>query len=182
MESSWGRFFRQFHKDRGLSLEEATQGADCAPSTLSRFERGLVDVNVANISKIMGNLSMNTLDVRMFLSGNPEHWRENFINSYRAGLVDNIAQQARVYIDRHQETDPLPSVKLRKLMYTLASTPPEKLSVDAGARTIGGSIYSAIPMVGNRPRHNYVRRHPLCQPRIVSHHYQQCHYLRAILQ
>lgn len=130
MEIAWGRFFRQFRKDRGLSLEEAVEGANCAPSTLSRFERGQADVNVDIISKIMDNISMTTFDMEIFLSTQPDYWSADFISLYKAGQTDKIKQQAQAYNENHTEENPLPYVKLKKLMYKLASTPPEKIPVN----------------------------------------------------
>lgn len=66
-----GEYFRQFRKDRGLSLTQAVATADCSAAALSRFERDQSDLSLAAIEQIMQNLRLTTSDFYTLLTQQP---------------------------------------------------------------------------------------------------------------
>lgn len=66
-----GEYFRQFRKDRGLSLTQAVATADCSAAALSRFERDQSDLSLAAIKQIMQNMRLTTNDFYTLLTQQP---------------------------------------------------------------------------------------------------------------
>lgn len=59
---SIGEYMHQFRKDRGLTLNEAVAESGCSAAALSRFERGVSDISVTSMQRIITNLQFTAHD------------------------------------------------------------------------------------------------------------------------
>lgn len=106
-----GNDFKRLREKHGKSLKEAAAGV-VTVATVSKFENGLVDVNMGKLERILRNIDV---DLREFASlgdpkmGNPDSFVASLLKFYRSGDTDavrRIAEYRRaLYLDSHAAFD-----------------------------------------------------------------------------
>ncbi|WP_461226670.1 helix-turn-helix domain-containing protein [Lacticaseibacillus suihuaensis] len=117
-----GGFFRQFRKDRGITLEAATAGAGCSPAALSRFERDQNDLSVATVGRLLANLQLTAHDFLAYTRARPGAMTHDALAAFIAGDVAGLTAQQAAFAKAHPRPT-TPAAAYTALVYRLALAP-----------------------------------------------------------
>ncbi|WP_179396095.1 helix-turn-helix domain-containing protein [Lacticaseibacillus absianus] len=118
-----GGFFRQFRKERGLSLEEACANTGCSPAALSRFERDQSDLSVANVTQLIGNLRLAAHDLLWFDASREDLLDISVYYAFLAGDTATLHTKAAAYTRTHPLKARWPLNGLVQLLFSVSQWP-----------------------------------------------------------
>jgi transcriptional regulator with XRE-family HTH domain len=100
-----GAFFRDIRIGRGVTLAQAAKGWS-AP-TLSRFERGELDISTDKAVELMARLGIENSDFWGFYDGRAANFPVQMLDEALAGQSDRIQARQQAYFAVHQVANPI---------------------------------------------------------------------------
>lgn len=116
-----GDFFRRSRIGRGITLAEAS--GEWSATTLSRFERGEVDISTDKAISLMLRIGMNELDLLELTESNYANFPLNLQDDIQLNNKPKIERRYRDYLAAHTERNTV--TDLARVMFEAALHWPE---------------------------------------------------------